>query len=139
MENLFIVWNPKYETGITILDEQHRGLVSLINSFFFHRDERDDDIYKVLVPTAEMFKSYVKINFTTIQKLMKLSGYPGLRNYQLIHEEIINNINIMDAKYRKNRDAQGFLQYLKEYWLETINNHDNDYIEYIVSYYNRLQ
>lgn len=137
MDSLFIVWKPEYETGITILDEQYRGLVSLINSFFFHRDEKDSDIYRVLVPTAEMFKSYAKINFLTIEKLMRMSRYPDLEKYRAAHEEILHNIYMMDAKYRKNRDAQGLLQYLKEYWLGTVKHHEIQYLDYLVSHFAR--
>ena len=137
MHNLFIVWNHGYETGITILDEQYRGLVSLINSFFFHREDRYNDIYKILVPTAEMFKSYAKINFSTIEKLMKDSEYPELKKYKLIHEEILHDINIMDAKYRKNGDAEGFLEYLKEYWLETVKHHGQQYLDYLVVHFGK--
>lgn len=135
MSSLFIVWSKEYETGITILDEQYRGLVSLINSFFFHRGDVETDIERILVPTAEMFKSYVKINCLTVEKLMRESNYPELEKYRVIHEAMIDNIMMMDRKYRYHRDAQGFLQYLKEYWLATVRYNESEYLGYLVDYY----
>ena len=131
MESLFIVWNEEYETGIPILDEQHRGLVSLINSFFFHRRDAGEDINRILVPTAEMFKSYAKINFTTVEKLMRLSGYPEEEKYRALHSEIIDHIETMDRKYRRLKDAQGLLDFLKEYWLQTIQHNEKEYLPYL--------
>ncbi len=33
--NVFIVWEDKYNVGIPIIDEQHRGIVTTINSLHF--------------------------------------------------------------------------------------------------------
>lgn len=134
MNTLFIVWKKEYETGIGILDEQHRGLVSLINSFFFHRDDRELDINRILVPTAEMFKAYAKINFMTVEKLMADSGYPNLEKYKGIHAEMLYDIEVNDRIYKNNRDIHGFLQYLKEYWIQTAQHHEQEYIEYLLHY-----
>ena len=134
---LFIIWNTRYETGIPILDEQYRGLVSLINSFFFHQGDASGDIYRVLVPTIEMFKAYAKINFVTIERLMRDSGYAKLDEYILLHDTIMTGIEIMDRKCRRKRDPEGVLQYLKEYWLQTMQNHKEDYLLFLRSHYRR--
>ena len=134
-QSLYIAWDNKYETGIPILDEQARGLVSLINSFFFHRGEAVGDIYRILVPTLRMFKSYAKINFVTVERLMRESSYPKLEEYMLIHDEIIRGIELMDEKCRKKRDWQGILTYIKEYWLQTIQHHEIEYIGFLQDYY----
>ena len=139
MAALFIVWSKKYETGITILDEQYRGLVSLINCFFFHRNDANGDITKVLVPTAKMFKSYVKIYCATVEKLMRDSSYPDLERYEILHQEMIHHIQVMDSKYKKARDAQGFLTFLKEYWLDAIEHQEKEYLDHLTEYYQKIE
>lgn len=69
MAHLFIRWEEIHKTGLTIIDEQHRGLVSLINSFFFHKN--DPFIERILVPTALMTINFAKIHFLTEQQLMQ--------------------------------------------------------------------
>lgn len=135
---LFIVWTKQYETGIPILDEQRRGLVSLINSFFFHRRDANGDIDAVLVPTAEMFKSYARINFATIEALMRDCEYPELERYRMAHEEILAHIAVMDLKYRRHRDAEGLLDFLKEYWLQNLQSGCNSYLPYLQEKYLRI-
>lgn len=128
---LFIVWREAYETGIPILDEQRRGLVSLINSFFFHRGDVSGNIDAILVPTAEMFKAYAQINFATVEKLMRDSAYPDIEKYQQLHGEMLAHIAVMDLKYRRLKDAQGLLEFLKEYWLQGLQSGCNEYLPYL--------
>jgi hemerythrin-like metal-binding protein len=138
MSHLFIVWIQEYETGIPILDEQHRGLVSLINSFFFHRGEVDD-INRILVPTAEMFKAYARINFATVEKLMRDSNYQDIDRFIDIHKTMLADIERSDRHYRANRDAIGVLQYIKEYWLYGGRAYEAEYIEHLVLYHSLQQ
>ena len=135
-QTLFIVWKNDFATGIPIIDEQLRGLVSLINTFFFHRSDAKGDISRFLVPTAEMFKSYAKLNFLTIEKLLQEAEYPDLTKHRQEHKEIINHIIVMDARYRTERDADGLLDLLKGYWIESIQNDKKLYMPYLLAYYN---
>lgn len=132
---LYIIWSDTYATGIPILDEQLRGLVSLINSFFFHRNDAHGDIEKVLVPTAEMFKNYLRINFYTVEKLMEESGYPNLELYRRKHRKILEVIVHVDKQARANRDAGQFLSVLKKYWLRSVQLTSANYVAYLRAYY----
>ena len=135
MGALYIIWSDKYATGIPILDEQYRGLVSLINSFFYHRADADKDIERVLVPTAEMFKGYARINFYTVEKLMIEADYPDVEKYGEKHREIMENILRVDRMCRAERDAQQFLDFLKEYWVRSVEELSAEYIGYLQEYY----
>jgi len=130
---LYIIWSDRYDTGIPILDEQLRGLVSLINSFFFHRD--DPDITQVLVPTAEMFKSYVMINFLTVEKLMAESGYPDLEEYRARHRKIFETVVRLDRRARAKQDPQMLLTVLKRYWFRSVKMISASYIDYLQKHY----
>ncbi len=135
MKTFFIVWSDDLKTGIPILDEQYRGLVSIINSFYYHRSDVNTDIKRVLVPTAEMFKGYVKINFYTIEKLLAQAGYPELEKYKKLHMEVLKKISLVDKKYRAVRDADGLLMFLKNYWLKFIKEDEFSVIHYLKQYY----
>lgn len=133
MEMLFITWTDKYKTGIPILDEQYRGLVSLINSFFFHRS--DEDINHVLVPAAEMFKAYAKINFYTVEKLLRGAGYPDVEAIVEKQHEILRTITVMEQRTRALRDAPQFLDFLKEYWASSVENLSGEYVSFLRDHY----
>ena len=135
MRVLFIIWSDRYKTGITILDEQLRGLVSIINSFFCHRGDVNIDVNKILVPTAQMFIAYVKIYCLTVEKLLRESGYPDLEKYIKLHEKMVLRIVSQNRKYRRRLDADGFLNFIKDYWLATIRRNGMEFIDYLREYH----
>ena len=132
---LYIVWNECYETGIPILDDQLRGLVSLINTFFFHKADADKDINRILVPTATMLKSYAHFYFLTLEKLMVEAAYPDIESETVRHKEIMRTVEETDLKYRVARDADGFLGFLKQYWNEHACRVERPDIAFIKQYF----
>lgn len=131
---MYIKWQKEYRLGIPILDEQNRGLVSIINTFFFHSRYEYSDLSSVLVSTAEMFKGYVKIYLYTIERLMKITDYPDQEKYKAIHEKFIKQIEFNDIKLRSHLDAQGLLKFIKEHWFDTLKTNSTDYIIHFRKY-----
>lgn len=137
MMQLYIKWSKKYTTGIPILDEQQRGLVSLINTFFFHKSDADEggNIHAVLVPTAMMFRIYIKVHFGTVDKLLRDSGYPAAAEYHAYHERVLKEISRTDRKHKRARDADGFLRYLRTFWQGYISKPERPYVQHLLEYY----
>ncbi|MDD4701883.1 MAG: hypothetical protein PHI96_06640 [Desulfovibrio sp.] len=130
---LYIVWSEDMDTGIPIIDEQHRGLVSLINTFFYHKGDADKDIDRFLVPTAEMFKSYAQLHFLTISRLMKETEYPESDLQTKRNEELMSIIQTVDMRCRSRRDAEGFLRFLKMYWTKIVSQKNHNFIKHLNS------
>jgi len=133
MGHLLIHWADVHKTGLTIVDEQHRGLASLINSFFFHKN--DPFIERILVPTALMTINFAKIHFLTERQLMEEAEYPGLEEHALAHEKLYRDLIATEKKCRRARDADGFLNFLKSWWLDHINKYDRRYIPHLKNFY----
>jgi hemerythrin-like metal-binding protein len=133
----YIVWSPRFLTGIDLIDEQHRGLVSLINTFFYHKADADADLDRFLVPTAQMLKAYTKLHYMTLERIMRETGYPeeGIAKEATKHREILQMIEENDARCRAARDADGFLRFLKTYWQERDCVVKTSYIAFIRNYY----
>ena len=84
---LYIVWNEKNILGIPIIDEQHRGIVSTINSFhYFIRDGQGLDALK---PTLNILAQYTNIHFKTEEALMKKACYSGFEEHVLLQKELM--------------------------------------------------
>ena len=133
MGYLLIRWADVHKTSLTIIDEQHRGLVSLINSFFFHKN--DHFIERILVPTALMTINFAKIHFLTEQQLMEEAEYPGLEEHARAHEKLYRDLIAAEKKCRQAKDADGFLNFLKSWWLDHINEYDRRYIPHLKNFY----
>ncbi|MDL2314523.1 hypothetical protein LJC36_06035 [Desulfovibrio sp. OttesenSCG-928-C14] len=137
MALLFIRWTKENETGIPVIDEQHRALAGIINSFFHFRD--DPDIERVLVPTAEAMKDFGVIHFGTEEKLMLESGYPGYEEHSREHLLIKEEIWMEERACRNAGDAMGFLLFLKKYWTKHLEGYDREYIPHLRKYFAELE
>ena len=131
--NLLIVWNEAYNTGIKIIDEQHRGIVSIINSLHHALFVRDDE--SLLRPTAEMIMGYTKIHFTTEIEMLSASGYPRLREHQAKHDHLIAEADHIFLRcLKEGGEATPFLNFLKEWWVVHITHEDMGYRGHLIEY-----
>ena len=131
--NLLIVLNEPNMLGINILDEQHRGIVSIINSLHYSMSVRGDET--LLKPTTEMIIGYTQIHFKTETELLAESGYPKLREHRALHDQLIADAdNIFQRCLKEGGDPAPFLNFLKEWWLVHITREDKAYSGHLVEY-----
>lgn len=130
MENLlYIVWTDRNKVEIPILDEQHRGIVSTINSFhYFIRQGRGLD---ALAPTLVVLRQYTAIHFSTEEALMRESGYPEVDAHIELHRELTKRTEEIARRSPLERDETQALKFLKNWWLDHINLEDNKYAPYL--------
>jgi hemerythrin-like metal-binding protein len=130
---LLIVWNDSYHTGINICDEQHRGIVSIINSLHFSQSLPSSAAF--LRPIAEMIMGYTKIHFSIEIELLEKSEYPRLREHQQQHDHLITEVNrILAACLHDGEDPNQFLTFLKEWLLVHIAHEDKAYGAHLTEY-----
>lgn len=130
--NLLIVWTDLNQTGIPIIDEQHRGIVSIINSFHYvQADERGSDF---LEPTANMITEYTKIHFATEADLLEQSDYPDLDNHLKLHHHLITSSKLFAFESKKKDDPRVYLNFLKSWWIHHINEEDKKYCPHLLKY-----
>ena len=60
MEEPFIIWNDKYNTGIESIDREHRNLVEIINRFHADLNSRRIDKEETFRIAAHNLMNYVK-------------------------------------------------------------------------------
>lgn len=70
-----IEWLKKYETTIDIIDEQHKGLVDLINNLRIANEENRGK--EILRETIFKLVEYTKIHFNDEEKHMQKNYYPS--------------------------------------------------------------
>lgn len=89
------VWDARYNTGITEIDDQHRRLVDIIN----HVDRllRVESPLTVLEPILDELTDYAKYHFATEERLMDaLKCEPGhVQRHKVAHEGFIRQVSLM--------------------------------------------
>jgi hemerythrin len=123
---LYIVWDKKYESSIPIIDEQHRAIVSLINSLYYFMQE--DRAIDALMPTINMLSVYAILHFNTEEPLMKRAGYKDFDQHCALHQQLINKTAVVMQRTNEEKDATILLKFLKNWWLTHINVEDRKYM-----------
>ncbi|MDR2338865.1 MAG: hemerythrin family protein [Deltaproteobacteria bacterium] len=132
IKDLLIVWRELNRTEIPIIDEQHRGIVSIINSVHHAIGSKKDIL--ILEPATETLMAYSRIHFATESELLEESKYPHLENHNKLHDKLIKDMtkNFIDSK--KERDPGIMLGFLKDWWLNHINKEDMLYKKHLLDY-----
>ena len=126
-----LVWQDSMATGIELIDHDHQRLIMLINMFQeateFHISER-----KVQLALDEVIR-YTKYHFNREEQLMALNNYPGFKEHQLQHQQMIDEIDIYMKEYRSDPDValEHILQFLQSWLMNHIKGNDRQYIPYL--------
>ncbi len=129
---LYILWSNKNNVGIPIIDEQHRGIVTTINSFYYFIQEGQG--LNALKPTLNILEQYTFIHFKTEETLIKESGFPDIENHLMLHSELMKRTKTIASEALSLQDPHLALSFLKEWWLNHINREDKKYSPYAKKY-----
>ena len=130
VHNVFIVWKPEYDLGIHIIDEQHRGIVTIINSL--HYGTQSSTIKNILVPTIGMLRCYADIHFQTEEYFLKTIEYPGAASHRLLHQEYTSKLAGIERVCSVDRDPRQLMGFLKTWWLGHICEEDMQFKNYFI-------
>jgi len=120
--NVFIIWKHEYDLGIPIIDEQHRGIVTIINSL--HYGTQSIYIKNILSPTINMLRSYADIHFQTEEYFLETINYPDTANHRLLHQEYTSKLAGIERGISIDRDPSQLMGFLKKWWLGHICEED---------------
>ena len=128
-EPLYIVWDDKYLSGVPIIDEHHRGLVALMNSF--HYALREGRPLGELTVFKTLLDGYTEVHFRTEEALMRESEYPDLDAHIAVHQNLTKGIGKVEAEALSSGDPGVGLVFLKEWWVDHINGADKAFHIYL--------
>jgi len=128
-----VIWDSKYDTGIELLDNQHKKLVDLTNELYSACMSADVHLSEIFKDSMSKMVDYVHHHFSTEVEFMKKINYPELQHHIKMHDELIRDIltSAKDAKEDKKFVANNFTRTLIEWILSHIAVHDKEYALYV--------
>ena len=134
-DNDLITWSNKLACGIKLIDDQHKGLVDLINEMFNHvtgNQVQERDYFERVIKEAT---SYVKNHLATEERIMLTTKFPGYAEHKKEHEAFIHTIvgNIVDYRAGKRFTLSTFTRFLRDWVLSHIALIDKQYFEHFKS------
>lgn len=128
-EPLYIEWDERDRTGVPLLDEQHRGIVAMLNTlhFFIGRQRT----HEALATTLDAVVHHARIHFKTEEMLLAEAGYPELERHAAKHRQLFEDIRLVSQEATKGNDPMPVLAFLRAWWLNHIREDDLRYVPYL--------
>ncbi len=120
-----IVWDDDLDTGIEVIDNQHKRIVDYINKLDAARKTGNkNDIGLVLDELVD----YTLSHFTFEESLMEEAGYPFINAHKKVHQLFTKRVGDYMQRFKMGEDiADDLLNSLKAWLINHIRNDDNDY------------
>ena len=129
---LLLEWNESKSMGIPIIDMQHQGIISVINSlhFFVRNSEADSFLHS----TMRIINDYTRIHFATEEDLMLKANYSGFTFHKSLHEKMVKEAYAAASRSLRAHDPEMYLGFLEFWWEGHIAQYDMDYVSCLRSY-----
>jgi hemerythrin len=123
------IWNARYETGITILDNQHKTLFEAVNKL---ADSFKAGTSKAVVKDSlDFLVKYTVEHFQTEEKYMRDLGYPQLTSHMAVHAQLVQTAKALQAKLAEGKSVTiEVTNFLADWLKHHINELDMGYVEY---------
>jgi len=129
--SLFIVWGDDDNLGIPLIDEQHRGIVAMINTlyYFMKRGEGERELLRML----EMLEGFFRIHFIVEEEMMARAGYREREAHAAAHADFLRKLADARSALDRVNDPLELLRDLKTWWVEHIRIEDRKFASLVRS------
>ncbi len=133
MENI-VEWDDRYSVGISLIDKQHQGLVSMANDLYSACLDGEEAAKDYFRKTLRKVLDYVKNHFSTEEAIMQEIKYPGLEVHTKEHEDFIKTVITEVVNFEEGWKfvPETFAKFLRDWTLTHIAVSDKKYAEHIV-------
>jgi hemerythrin len=130
-----VVWDEKYDTGIKLIDDQHKELCSLTNELFRACLNENESIEEVFKDTMRRMFDYVHFHFGAEQELMQRIKYPGYQEHKQQHDTFVRDVIASVKEYNEGKSLvpNHFVRSLRDWILSHIALSDKLYASFIAN------
>jgi hemerythrin len=120
-------WSNDLDTGIVVIDKQHRRIVDYINELSAAHDKGDASVTShVLNELVE----YTLSHFSFEEELQEKANYPFLKAHKRVHEIFTRRVAEMQKRAANGEDVTDeVLSMLKIWLINHIKGDDADYVQ----------
>ncbi|SDH77559.1 bacteriohemerythrin [Pseudomonas panipatensis] len=123
----YLVWQDDLNTGIQVIDNQHKRIVEMINHLDDAQAQKDSALIGGVI---EELVDYTQSHFAFEEALLEDAGYQFTRAHKKVHELFIKRVSDYRLRYAAGEDIADELKGLLGRWLfNHIRNDDANYVE----------
>lgn len=121
-----IAWTPNLDTGINVIDQQHRQIVDYINNLEAANRIIDKRKVKDIVDSCV---DYTLSHFAFEESLQEDAGYQYVKAHKRVHELFTRKVGEYQERLNLGEDIGGELHDMLARWLVSHIKHDDaDYV-----------
>lgn len=121
-----VIWTKDLNTGIDLIDKQHRCLLDYINQL---EDAGRSGDRLVVGETLDACVDYILSHFAFEESLQEEAGYQFQKAHKKVHELFARRIHEYQRRFNSGEDVAGELHDLLGRWLiDHIKRDDADYV-----------
>src|SRR5574343_1790690 len=126
-----IIWDSKLDTGVDVIDHQHRRIVDYINDLEIAKAMGDK---AKVTDVIEQLIDYTQSHFGFEEEMMAEAGYKFIKPHKKVHELFIKRVSEFTLRSAKGEDIVDELHTMLSKWLiNHIANEDRDYAKQVQS------
>ena len=128
-----VTWSQTFSVGVKLIDDQHKGLMELVNDMFNHVTGNDEEERAYFTSIIQKAVQYVKVHFDTEEKIMIQTNFPGYLEHKKAHDSFVLTVveQIKNFEAGKRLTLSDFIKFLKEWILTHIAIMDKQYFRYL--------
>ena len=130
-KNTIVTWSKNYATGVEVIDQQHRELVSLTN--LLYQACLAGEQKSAFKDAMSMMVDYVRFHFTAELELLKRINYPQYNEHKAEHDALVKQILEAVQEFKAGRIfvPHTFVRTLKDWVFGHIGVTDRKYAKYV--------
>ncbi len=122
-------WTSDLDTGIAVIDKQHRRIVDYINKLEHAAEHHSAEEVGVVI---DELVDYTLSHFAFEENLMEEAGYPFVNAHKKVHELFTKRVADYHQRFKIGEDvAEELLTTLKAWLINHIRNDDDDYADMV--------
>ena len=90
------IWNSRFETGIDLIDCQHKALFEAVNRLTIAFDSQDPG--PAIKESLDFLATYVLDHFETEEHFMREMTFPGLEAHRAEHARLLIRVQILQGR-----------------------------------------
>ena len=120
-------WRDQYSVGVETLDNQHQAMLRILNEL--HAASLRGKAQEVAGPLLRQLVALANEHFSTEERLMESTGFPGLAEHRAKHREMAGKIADLAFRHEKGDTTVyvPLLHLVRDYQTKHMQNEDQDY------------
>ena len=123
---MVMAWSSEYNTGIDVIDDQHRRILEYINAIEHVKHSHNrDEMRQVIVDIID----YTQSHFTFEESLQEEANYKYRIPHKRVHDLFIKKIDMYRERFEMGHTVEDELHEILSKWLINHIRHDDaDYV-----------